>query len=162
MRVLSLIVACALMLTGCSIPPWKEYSYPAWGFAASFRVPPKATEAAATPAVPHNIIVEANQAGRDFVVAATDASGSGKSDDEILAQVPQAMAQGGTLRTPTYAAIGKVVGREALIDKPGQPTERVRVFVANHVLYQIAATSPLGPDDPEVADFLGRVRLLGQ
>ncbi|MDR3511684.1 MAG: hypothetical protein P4L73_08625 [Caulobacteraceae bacterium] len=154
-----------LAVSACSLPPWKEYPYPAWGFAASFRVPPKVTEtpASADGATPHNIVVEAVQGGRRLVVAATDASTSTKSDDQLLSQVPQAMAesQGGKVGTVTYVAIGKVVGREAMIELPDKTTQRVRVFVAGKKLYQLAAQSPLGPQDSEVVQFLDSVRLTG-
>lgn len=164
MRIIPIFAVLAVILTGCSVPPWKEYVYPAWGFAASFRVPPKVTERPATPdgSIPRNVVVEAVQGGRDMVIMVTDASTTTKSDQQILTEVPEAMARDGKVGVPTYVAIGQVVGREVTFDKPGQSSELVRIFVANHKLYELTAQSPLGTDDTEVTDFLGRVRLLSQ
>ena len=53
------------------------------------------------------------------------------------------------------------MGREFLLDRPGRPAARVRVFVANKHLYEIIAQSALGPDDPETSNFLASFRLLG-
>jgi hypothetical protein len=144
----------------------KAYSYPAWGFAASFPGEPTATDkpASADGAQPHSFQLESSVASHDFVVAATDGSASSKSADEVLSEVPDAIAKGvgGTVTSRTYIATGQVVGREALIDKPGQATLRVRIYVLNKHLYQVAAQSALGPKDPEVVEFLDSFHFLGK
>jgi hypothetical protein len=169
MRTFAYAAGLALALTtliACKPPPWKVYGYPAWGFAAAFRTPPRLTETQASPKdnQPHAFQAEGSAGARDLVVAVTDASGTTKTADQVLSEVPVAMAQaaGGTVRNVTYAATGKVVGREFLIDKAGQPSQRVRIYFANGKLYQIVAASPLGVDDPEVTGFLGSFRLLDQ
>ena len=88
--------------------------------------------------------VESNAAGRDFVVSVADGSASGKSDDEILSQFPQFLAQGGKLTSQTYVATGAVTGRELLIDKPGQETERVRIFVSHKRLFEVGKEAVAG------------------
>jgi hypothetical protein len=155
-------VAGMLALAACSVPTAKEYAYPAWGFAVSLRAKPTETASparvAAGPASGFKVALE--NAGRAYVVEVADGSASSKTDDQILSEFPQALAQGGTLNKLTYVATGPVMGREFLIDKPGQATERVRIFVSHRRLYEIAAQSPLGPTDPEVDAFLGSFRLL--
>ena len=160
--VLTLVVLAA---SACkSPPPLKEYVYPSWGFAVSFRAPPKETDypASADGTSAHTFLVESSLAGRDVLVNVIDGSGSPKSDDQALSDAPAALARyvGGTLGPLTYAATGKVMGREFLLNRPGRPAARVRVFVANKHLYEIIAQSALGPDDPETSDFLASFRLL--
>ena len=165
MRIITSIGLGALLLAlaACSVPPLKTYAYPAWNFSISLRSAPTVTQQPATttggPA--GGIKVESNAAGRDFVVSVADGSASGKSDEEILSQFPQFLAQGGTLTSQTYVATGAVTGRELLIDKPGQETQRVRVFVSHQRLYEISAQSSLGPQDPEVNTFLESFQLTG-
>jgi hypothetical protein len=164
-RTLVLTLAVLAASACASPPPFKEYTYPAWGFAVSFRGPPKETDypASADGSKAHTFLVESSLAGRDDLVNVIDGSGSSKSEDQALSDAPAGLARfvGGTLGPITYAAIGKVVGREFLLNRPGRPAARVRVFVANRRLYQIIAQSSLGPDDPEAMSFLASFRLLG-
>jgi hypothetical protein len=154
----------ALAAFACA-PPAKEYAYPGWGFAVSFRAPPKETDYPASPdgTKRHTFLVEAAVAGGDELVSVVDGTGSPKSEDQALDDAPQALAAyvGGTLGPITYAASGKVMGREFLLTRPGRPTSRVRVFVAKQHLYELIAQSALGPDDPETTTFLDSFRLLG-
>jgi hypothetical protein len=167
MRIIpAMVLTVALAaLAACSVPPLKPYAYPAWGFAISLRAPPKVVEipASADGATPRRIALTLIDAGRSYDLSATDASKSTKSDDQILSEVPKAMAEGvgGTLGSETYVATGQVVGREFTIDKPGQATARVRIFVAHRRLYEIVSQSTLGPDDPEVTTFLDSFQLTG-
>ncbi len=78
----------------------------------------------------------------------------------MLSEFPQVLAQGGKLTSLTYVATGQVMGREMLIDRPGQATRRVRIFMSHRKLYIIGAQSPLGPTDPEVERFMTSFRLL--
>ena len=159
------VLALAVLAACSSPPPLKEYAYPGWGYAASFRATPKETDYPASPdgAKRHTFLVESSLAGRDDLVNVVDGSGSTKSEDQALSDAPAALASyvGGTLGPITYVATGKVVGREFLLNRPGRPAARVRVFVANQHLYEIIAQSALGPDDPETSSFLGSFRLLG-
>jgi hypothetical protein len=165
MRIIISIGLCGLLLTlaACSVPPLKVYAYPAWGFSISLRSAPTVTQqpASTTGGPAGGIKVESNAAGRDFLVTVADGSASGKSDDEILSQFPQFLAQGGTLTSQTYVATGAVVGRDVLIDKPGQETQRVRIFVSHRRLYEVSAQSSLGPQDSEVNTFLDSFQLTG-
>ena len=156
----------SVALAACKAPPpWKEYAYPAWGFAVSFRGAPKETDypASADGKSRHTFLVESVLAGRDDLVNVIDGSGSTKSDDEALADAPAtlAAAAGGTLGPIAYAATGKVIGREFLLNRPGRPASRVRIFVANQHLYEVISESALGPDDPETTSFFASFRLLG-
>jgi hypothetical protein len=163
MRAISsaLLAALMLALAACSVPPLKVYAYPAWGFSISLRAQPTVTETPGANGRPGGIKVEALVAGRDFLVAVADGSASPKSDDEILSEFPQSLADGGTLTKQTYVATGAVTGREVLIDKPGQETQRVRIFVSHRRLYEVSAQSSLGPTDPEVDEFLDSFQLTG-
>jgi hypothetical protein len=161
-----ILTLAVLMVFACTPPPpLKEYVYPNWDFAVSFRGPPKETDYPASPdgTKAHTLLVESTLAGRDQLVNVIDGSGSSKSEDQALSDAPAGLARyvGGTLGPITYAATGEVMGREFLLNRPGRPVTRVRVFVANKRLYQIIAQSPLGPDDPETKSFLASFRLLG-
>jgi hypothetical protein len=159
------LAVSAAALCGCQAPPdFREHAYQAWGFAVSFRTPPKETDypASADGAKSHTFLVESVEGGRDELVNVIDGSASTKSEDQALSDAPLTLAKfvGGTLGPMTYAVAGKAVGREFLLDRPGQPASRVRVFVANRKLYELIAQSPLGPDDPETKAFLDSFRLL--
>jgi hypothetical protein len=167
MRVITtiLIAAGVLALSACAAPPqFKEHVYPAWGFAVSWRGPPKERDfpAAADGTRGHSIFIETVQGGHDDVVNVIDATGSTKPDDQILADTPAWIAGNvdGTIGPVTYAATGKVIGREFTIQRPGRPLARARVFVANKHVYQLISESPRGPDDPESMTFLTSFRLL--
>jgi hypothetical protein len=161
-----LLVATIVALSACSAPPpLTEHAYPAWGFAVSFRGPPKETDypASADGTKAHTFLAESSLAGRDDLVNVIDGSGSNKSDDRALADAPAALASyvGGTLGPVTYAATAAgVMGRDFLINRPGRPAARARVFVANKRLYEVIGQSVLGPDDPENDAFLSSFRLL--
>ena len=159
--VFGLVVSVAAL--GCRAPPdLKEYAYQSWGFAVSFRAPPRAMDSPADGARAHTLLVESDEAGRAQLVNVIDGSGSAKSEDQALSDAPATLAKavGGTLGPMTYAATGKVVGREFLLERPGQPVSRVRVFVYNKKLYEVIAQSPLGPEDSETRTFLDSFRLL--
>src|ERR1700722_14959861 len=167
MRIVRIVVLTLAMSAAWAcrpVPPLKEYAYPSWGFAVSFRGAPKETDypASADGTKAHTFLVESALAGRDELVNVIDGSGSSKSEDQALSDAPATLASsvGGTLGPITYAATGKVIGREFLLNRQGRPPARVRVFVANKHLYEIIAQSPLGPDDREIADFLASFRLL--
>jgi hypothetical protein len=167
MRVLIrlLFVAGLVALSDCTPPPaLKEYAYPAWAFAASFRAPPTQTDtpAAADGTTAHTFLIESVLAGRDNLVNVIDGSNSTKSDDQALSDAPGVLATAvsGTLGPISYVATGAVVGREFLINRQGKPASRVRVFVSNKHLYEVISQSSLGPDDPETTAFLDSFRLL--
>jgi hypothetical protein len=163
MRRAAILVLCGLSFLGaCSRPPpFREYRYPAWGFAVSFRAQPKETDYPATAGGAHSVLVESAHAGRDHLVNVIDGSGSTKSEDQALSAAPAALARyvGGTLGPMTYAASGKAMGREFLLSRPGRPPSRVRIFVWHKHLYELIAESSLGPDDPENEKFLTSFRL---
>jgi hypothetical protein len=164
-RTVVLTVAMSAAWACTPVPPLKEYAYPSWGFAVSFRGPPKVTDspAASDGSTVHTLMVESSLAGRDDLVNVIDGSGSTKSEDQALSDAPATLASaiGGTLGPITYAATGKTIGREFLLTRQGRPPARVRIFVANKHLYELIAESTLGPNDPETANFLGSFRLLG-
>jgi hypothetical protein len=163
MRGTAILVLCGLSLLGaCSgPPPLKEYAYPAWGFAVSFRGQPMETDYPASAGGAHTFLVESALAGRDDLVDVIDGSASTKSDDEALSEAPAALAKyvGGTLGPMTYAASGSAMGRAFVLSRPGRPQSRVRVFVWHKHLYELIAQSSLGPDDPENEAFLTSFRL---
>ena len=164
-RTVVLTLAMSAVWACRPVPPLKEYAYPSWGFAVSFRGAPKETDypASSDGTKAHTFLVESSLAGRDELVNVIDGSGSSKSEDQALSDAPATLASdvGGTLGPITYAATGKVIGREFLLNRQGRPPAHVRVFVANKHLYELIAQSPLGPDDPEITDFLALFRLTG-
>ena len=166
MRIITATALAFLLLglTACT-KPLKEYSYPTWGFAVSFREPPMVTDTpAAKDGTAHTFQVRTVTGDRVLVVTVTDAAGADKTDDQILSEVPQAAIQssGGTVAGHADVKAGNVVGREVTIDRGAQPTERLRVFVANKKVYQVIARSSEGADDKEVGAFMDSFRLLGQ
>jgi hypothetical protein len=162
----AVLAVSLLALTACSKPkpqPWKEYGYPAWGFAASFRMAPTVTDTPASAGAPRSLKLEAVQGGTDLVVMVTDASVTDKTDEQLLRAIPQDMIEssGGSVTGHADVASGKVVGRELTIGRGVDPTERARVFVANHRIYQVITRLPTGGDAAEVTQFLNAFHLLG-
>lgn len=159
-----MLAAIGLALTACAPPPPKEYAYPAWNFAASFRGPPKVTEtkASADGSTPHSLLVESNVGGDDFAVNVTDASAATSTADQMLDATPQALAKsmGVDVGATVYAATGQVTGREVRFDKGGEPVMLMRVFVAGNFLYEVSANSAKGVTDPNVRVFLDSFHLL--
>jgi hypothetical protein len=151
-----------LSLTACT-KPWKEYSYPAWGFSVSFREVPHTRDKPGDvrTATPHVFQVEAVQGDMDFRVSATDANSPDKTEDQIRASAPNDIirSSSGTVKGPLKAVTASgVAGQELTLDRGSDPTERVRVFVVNHKLYQVIAQSP-DIDSPEVAAFLDSFKI---
>jgi hypothetical protein len=166
MRLLPLMfVAGLLALSACAEPPpMKEYSYPAWGFAVSFRDAPKVTDIPATAdgSGRHGLLVESVLAGRDNLVNVIDGTGSPKSEAQALDDAPNTLAKSvnGTLDKMSYAAVGKALGREFFLNRQGHQPARVRIYVWKQHLYELISESSLGPDDPETKAFLDSFRLL--
>jgi len=151
-----------LSLSACT-KPWKEYSYPTWGFAVSYREVPHTHENPGDPrtATPHTFQVEAVQGDMDFRVSATDANSPDKTEDQIRASAPNDIirATSGTVKGPMKPVTASgVAGQELTLDRGSDPTERVRIFVVNHKLYQVIAQSP-DINSPEVAAFLDSFKI---
>jgi hypothetical protein len=163
-RTVVLTVAMASAWACTPAPSLKEYAYPAWNFAVSFRGPPKVTDTpgASDGGTVHTLLVEASVAGRDNLVNVIDGSGSTKSEDQALSDAPAtlASAMGGTIGPITYAATGQTIGRAFLLNRQGQPPARVQIFVVKKHLYELIAASDRGPTDPETSNFLASFRLL--
>jgi hypothetical protein len=156
-------VLALLALTACSQPP-KEYDYPAWGFGVTFPAPPTVTETAASATSPHSFQAEAQQEGVDLVVIAMDSQALGKSDQDLLAAVPDEMVRGsgGTVKSQVDATAGKLAGREITIDHGANPTERARVFVLNGRVYQVITQTPADADAAAATKFLDSFHLLAK
>lgn len=165
MFVLALAAGLAglLALGACKpAPPFKEYAYPAWGFVARFWAPPQAVDAPPGPGKPHSLMLESKEAGRDFVVLVMEGVRPGVDIDEIGPAYARqaATALGAELGPETYASTGEgVLGREYAFNKNAKPYATMRAFLANGRFYEIAAQSPLGPDDPAVKTFLDTFRI---
>ncbi|MFI4936052.1 MAG: hypothetical protein ACHP7N_15670 [Caulobacterales bacterium] len=134
---------------------WQEYAYPAQGFAVSFSVAPKTSTTSGV------FVTEATNGVDDYLVAAVCAKDPTKNDDELLSEAEDTWRHQGTVKSETYVATGKIIGRELIVEKTGQPTGKVRLFIAKQCAYQVIAASHHGPDDPVVAHFLDSFRLLG-
>jgi hypothetical protein len=166
MRIIGLLLLAGVLLglTACAGPPWKDYPYPAQGFVAAFPTPPAVRTALGPDGVHAVWFAEAKGSDGNFTIGVVDSSGSTKSPDEILSGVPDALAQGGTLKLMTYTAVmadkTAVMGRDFQVDKPGQATLRARVFVYGKHVYEVVAISPKGPNDAAVTKFLDGFRLL--
>jgi hypothetical protein len=165
MRIVTAVVLALSLssLAACS-HPWKEYTYPAWGFAVSFQSAPEVvdTPASVKDGTAHTFKVRAIQGGRDLVVEVTDAAKSDKTPDQMLTEIPQQFISdsNGTVSGHADVTSGKVAGKDVTIDRGNDPTERMRLFVANHKVYQIITQSSEGAADPIVTKFLDSFRLL--
>ena len=60
----------------------------------------------------------------------------------------------------TYAAVGRINGREVRFDKDGKPVMLMRFFFASDKFYEVNAYSSKGLTDPRVKAFLNSFRLL--
>jgi hypothetical protein len=161
----AVLTASLLALAACSAPQWKAYNYPAWGFTVSFKTPPAVTETASTATSPHSIQAEATQDGVHLVVIAIDSQAEGKSDQQLLADIPEDMVRssGGTVRSSVNATADKVAGREITIDHGADPAERARVFVVKGRVYQVVTQTPDGSDNTtDAAQFLDSFHLTGR
>ena len=149
------VVAALAFLWGCSPSvSWTEYVYKEQGFAVSFTAPPKASSH------PSGFLVEEASDAIDLGVVATCNLPGDKSSDQVLSDTVDAIRSQGTVRNVSYTATGDIVGRVMLVDRPGAPAIKERVFVKGKCLYQIYAGSNAGPDDELVAHFLDSFRLL--
>jgi hypothetical protein len=153
-----------LALTACSKPQWKEYDYPAWGFGVSFQAQPTDTETPGTATAPHSFQAEATQDGVDLVVVAIDSQAAGKSDQDLLADIPDEMVRGsgGTVKSLVNTTAGKLAGREITIDHGSDPLERARVFVLNGRVYQVITQTPSDADAAIATKFLDSFHLLAK
>ncbi len=153
-----------LALTACSKPQWKEYDYPAWGFGVSFQAQPAVTDTPGTANTPHSFQAQATQDGVNLVVIAIDSQAAGKSDQDLLADIPDEMVRGseGTVKSLVNATSGKLVGRDITIDHGADPTERARVFVLNGRVYQVITQTPQDSDAATATKFLDSFHLLAK
>jgi hypothetical protein len=151
-------------LAACSKPQWKEYDYPSWGFGVSFQGQPTVTETPASANGPHSFQAELSQDGVDLVVIAIDSSASGKSDQDLLADIPDEMVRssGGTVKALVNANLGTLVGRDVTIDHGSDPTERARVFVLNGRVYQVITQTPQDADAATATKFLDSFHMLAK
>jgi hypothetical protein len=151
-----------IALTGCSKPKeWKEYPYPAWGFAATFPSAPQVADTPAGQGQPHSFTAQTQNDDMTLIALAADDSASKKTPDDAMNEVAHNMAAGvnGTLKGMTNITLGSAPGREFIIDVDRQPSQRVRVFAVNKKLYQVVAVSSKGTDDPESLKFLNAFRI---
>ena len=158
-----IVLGLALALAACKpAPAMKEYTYPAWGFAASFWTPPQVVEAPPGPGRPHMLMLESKQAGRVFALSVREGVRPDVAIDQIGPDFAHqaAQAMGGEVGMMTYTSTGQgVLGREFALTKDGKPLATVRTYLANGRFYEIAGQSALGPDDPAVKDFLDSFRI---
>ena len=106
----SAALAAALVgLAACSGPPWKTYPFQDKGFIASFPAKPIVKDFPAEPSHAATTMIDAATDQGEFTVAVIDGSASDKPADQVLSEVPDAMAkstpQGGTVRLLTYTAV---------------------------------------------------------
>ncbi len=148
------LLAASVLLAGCSSSPaWTDYTYKAQHFAAAFTAPPKTTDGAP-------FLVEENDGTVDFGVTAACNIVTDKTSDQILSDAVEASRISGTVRNVTYTALDQTMGREMLVDRTDAPTVKQRIFVRDHCLYLVFATTKDGPDDDRVKHFLDSFRFL--
>ena len=151
---LSGLLAASALLAGCSQGgTWTDYIYKEQHFAAAFTAPPKVTEGAP-------FLVEENDGSVDFGVTAACNIVTDKTPDQILSDAVEGSRINGTVRNLTYTALGQTMGREMLVDRAGAPTIKQRIFVKDHCLYLVFATTKSGPDDDQAKHFLDSFRFL--
>ena len=166
--VVSAAMAALLLLGACNLldPPAKEYSYPAWGFRASFLSPPTETAKPGTPdgSQPDADLVETVGGGRDFAVWVADVSKSNMSLDDLASNAADHVSKGlgADIGIRTYAATGDgVMGREFQLTKNGKWVVTMRVFLAGGKFYEVIGKSDFGKDDPALQHFLVTFHTLG-
>jgi hypothetical protein len=165
MRILggALLAVSLVALSACA-KPWKNTDYPAWNFGISFRETPTVINTPANPKAgsPASIQVRAIQGNRKLMIEVDDTTVSGKSDEDLLRQIPHDAISdaGGTVAAHGDVKSGKVTGKDVTIDTGNGPTKRIRVFVVNHKAYQLITESTQGADDKEVQQFLDSFHFL--
>ena len=100
----------------------------------------------------------------DLVVIAIDSQAAGKSDQDLLAEIPDDMVRssGGTVKSLVNANLGTLVGRDITIDHGADPTERARVFVLKGRVYQVITQTPQDGDATVAPKFLDSFHLLAK
>lgn len=166
MRTAPIAMLALFTLAACAPKGPRAYDYTDWGFGATFPDPPKLTDipASANGSRFHEFRTETTQDGHDFTVDVTDGSGATQTDAQVLAIAPQAIADsfGGTLSAERDVAAAGVPGKEIHVDREGEQTLVIRLFAANHKLYQVAAQSERGTGDPAAIAFLNSFHLLSK
>jgi hypothetical protein len=164
----SVALAAFLLLAACNPlrPPTKEYTYPAWGFRASFPSAPEETPKPGTAdgSQPNADLIEATAGGRDFAVWVADVSKTNMSIDDLASNAADHVSKGlgADVGVRTYTATGDGVdGREFQLTKDGKWVVTMRVFLAGGKFYEVIAKSALGKDDPALKDFLISFHTLG-
>jgi hypothetical protein len=166
MRTAPIALMALMMLAACAPNAPKAYDYTDWGFGVTFPHPPKLTDipASADGARSHEFRTEMTEDGHDFTVDVTDGTGTNQTDAQVLAAAPQAIADsfGASFSGETDVATGGVPGKQIHIDREGEQTLVIRIFVANHRVYQVAAQSEHGVADPAATTFLNSFHLLAK
>ncbi len=149
-------------LSACSKPPtWKEYSYPTWGFSISFKGVPTTQDNPAARGAPHSFQAMTQNDDMTAIALAADNSANKKPDAEAMTEVANNMASGvnGSLKGMHDITLGAVPGKEFYVSVDRQPTQRIRVFIANKRLYQVVAVSSKGVEDPDTLAFLNGFKI---
>ena len=164
MRKTTLAMLALILLASCAPKAPKAYDYTDWGFGATFPHEPKLTDIPAAGDKPHEFRVEMTEDGHDFTVDVIDGSGTNQTDAQVLAAAPQAVADsfGASFSNVTDVATGGVPGKQIHIDRQDEQTLVIRIFAANHRVYQVAAQSEKGPGDPAAKAFLDSFHLLAK
>jgi hypothetical protein len=160
------VILATSVLAACkpAQAPTKAYAYPAWGFEASFPAPPKETDTPAEGDNPHAFLTEYQDGSHDFLVWTADVSQKQPDIDQMADAASSILAQqtGSVAGVKAYTATGDGVdGREVSFTKDGRTVATLRFFLVGGRLYQVAARSILGGDDPAVKDFLSSFHTLG-
>jgi hypothetical protein len=166
MRTASIALLALMALAACAPKAPKAYDYTDWGFGVTFPHPPKLTDipASADGARQHEFRAEMTEDGHDFTADVTDGTGTNQTDAQVLAVAPQAIADsfGGGLSDERDVSSGAVPGKEIHVNREGESTLVIRLYAANHKLYQVAAQSEHGVSDPAAITFLNSFHLLNK
>ena len=156
-----------LALAGCDRPPAKEYDYPAWGFAATFKTPPRVKESPAkADGTPRGFTVIEDEGADDFSIYVGEVGPTPKTIDQVadIGAPILAKAVGGDVGSRTSVATAptetQAIGRKVSITRNGQPFLELRIFLVNGRYYQVAGRTSSGPQDPDAQAFLDSFHII--
>ena len=122
---------------------WREYAYPAQGFAVSFPAAPK-VEATTYRAAP-GLSVNARRysltgEGTVYRVTVADLSGTGLDEDAAIESAVKAIAAAGAVTLNLRARVNRVFGRQLSVTHPDGGHSSIALFYFDKKHYRIEGT----------------------
>ncbi len=162
---LALVLAVAPAGAGARAD-WQTYRYPEIGLAIEAPKPPVRTEGTfdvdSGPVQQSQFVVDISDSGLAGAVVVLDLRRLLSGDFDIDSLVANAATNSGaTIASSKAVTVGGVMGKDVILRQPSKNLiSELRVFVSQHVVYQIMVTAPLPGLPPEADRFLRSVTLL--